>query len=133
MSSGFTKNYHGEAFKVVGKMNPTERATASMFPKVKDNIGIFVDYYRVAHDSGYHNDLYLTHYDNGLVGFDCSDRVDTVEDAYRLVESKRSIVNNWYCGFGIRRTTYNRETGEYTHEIIKPCEAVNCVIVDHLD
>lgn len=138
MSSGYGLPYRGERFKIVGCKNAMEKNTSSMFPKPKDNIGIWVDYFRIVYDRGERLELRfgsasIVRYDNGYIGIECADRFQSVKEAEDFIKVKRSVVNNWYRGFGIRKTEYDKSTGTYTHEIIRPCEAVNCVVVDHLN
>lgn len=138
MSSGHGLPYRGESFKIVGCKNAMDKNTQSMFPEPKDNIGIWVDYFRIVYDKGeriekrFGSDSIVS-YDNGYIGIECADRFQTVKEAEDFIKVKRSVVNNWYRGFGIRKTEYDKSTGTYTHEIIRPCEATNSVTVDHLN
>ena len=138
MSSGHGLPYQGQSFKIVDCKNAMEKNTRSMFPEPKDNIGIWVDYFRIVYDRGERIEQRfgldsIVSYDNGYIGIECADRFQTVKEAEDFIKVKKSVVNNWYCGFGIRKTEYDRSTGTYTHKIIKPCEAINSVTVDHLN
>lgn len=138
MSSGFRKKYSGEPFKVTDSRNPMEINTSVIHPLLSHNVGYFVDYYRVCYDKGTHEELRFgvpssIPYDNGLVGYAQCDQFSTLKQAQEFVENKRNTVNNWYCGFGIRFSTCQHKIGEYEHEIIKPCESVNKIVVDKLD
>ena len=138
MSSGHGLPYRGESFKIVGCKNAMEKNTRSMFPEPKDNIGIWVDYFRIVYDRGerieqrFGSDSFVS-YDNGYIGIECADRFQTVKEAEDFIKVKRSVVNNWYRGFGIRKTEYDKSTGTYTHEVIRPCEATNSVTVTLLN
>lgn len=138
MSSGRELPYNGVSFKIVGCKNAMEKNTRSMFPEPKDNIGIWVDYFRIVYDKGVRIEQRfgldsIVSYDNGYIGIECADRFQTVKEAEDFIKVKRSVVNNWYRGFGIRKTEYDKSTGIYTHEIIRPCEATNSVTVNHID
>lgn len=137
MSSGHELPYKGDIFKIVGCKNAMEKNTQSMFPDPNDNIGIWVDYFRIVYDKGTRIEQRfgfdsIVRYDNGYIGIECADRFQTVKEAKDFINVKRSVVNNWYCGFGIRKTEYDKSTGTYTHEVIMPCEATNSVTVTHI-
>ena len=141
MSSGFTEKYKGQHFKALYSTDPMVANTRDLSKEspewLENEHGYNVDYFRVVHDRGKHIEMRWgmwvdMSYDNGLVGFPQSDKFDTLEVAKAFVAIKRKVVNNWYCGFGIRRTTYNKKTNKLNIEVIMPCESVNATKVDNL-
>ena len=56
----------------------------------------------------------------------------TLEEANAFIEISRKVINNWYCGFGIRKTTYDKKTNKLDIEVIMPCESVNATKTDKL-
>lgn len=141
MSSGFNEKYRGQHFKALYSTDPMVANTRDLSKESPERLenehGYTVDYFRVVHDRGKRLEMRWgvtvdVPYDNGLVGFPQSDKFDTLEDAKAFIEIKRKVINNWYCGFGIRKTTYNKKTNKLDIEVIKPCESVNATKIDKL-
>lgn len=134
MSSGFTRNYKNEPFKVTFFNSPMLENVASLAHiedgRKKDEVGIWVDYFRLIEDKGSRIEMRFgsptwVHYDNGLVGLSQCDRFDSVEEAREFIETKRKTVNNWYVCFGIRKTSL--VDGNLVHESVMDCEGGNVV------
>lgn len=134
MSSGFTEKYRGQHFKALNSTNATEAMTHGLENEspewLESENGYNVDYFRVVEDRGKRVRMRWgifvdMSYDNGLVGYPQSDTFKTLEEAKAFIDIKRRVINNWYCGFGIRKTTYNKKTNKLKIEVIVPCESVN--------
>lgn len=134
MSSGFTEKYKGQHFKAVDSTNAMEAMTKGLEKEspewLESENGYNVDYFRVVRDRGKRVNMRWgmwvdMSYDNGLVGYAQSDTFRTLEDAKTFIEFARKVINNWYCGFGIRKTTYDKKTNKLDIEVIVPCECVN--------
>jgi hypothetical protein len=77
---------------------------------------------------GYFPDV---HRNIGLIGLAESSHASDMDEAYKLIDFLRRVENNWYCGFGIRKTEYDPKTDTFTNTVIKPCEYVNASILDN--
>ena len=141
MSSNFREGYRGQQFKALYHTDPMIANTRNLEKEsdefIENECGYTVDYFRVVHDRGKRLEMRWgtfvdMSYDNGLVGYPQCDTFETLEDAKAFVEVKRKVVNNWYCGFGIRKTTYNKKTRQIGIDVIMECESVNATIVEEL-
>lgn len=141
MSSCFTEKYRGQHFTALYSTDPMVANTRNLSEEspewLKSENGYNVDYFRVVHDRGKRSEMRWgvevdISYDNGLVGYPQSDTFCTLEDAKTFIQFARKVVNNWYCGFGIRKTTYNEKTNKLDIEVIMPCESVNATKTDKL-
>ena len=139
MSSNFKENYKGQHFKALYSTNPMETNVRDLSREFWSDIdcGYSVDYFRVVLDKGRRAEMRWgvevdVSYDNGLVGFPQCDTFNTLEDARAFVEVKRKVVNNWYCGFGIRKTEYDKKLHKLNIETIMECEHVNATAVNGL-
>ena len=137
MSSGFTEKYKGQRFKVFKSVNPMDDNIASLdgWPtkEVKKMMaGLCVDYFRVMEckftepRQGLFPDV---RHNIGLIGMAESSHASDMDEAYKVIESLRKVENNWYCGFGIRKTEYDPKTDTFTNTVIKPCEHVNASVL----
>lgn len=134
MSSCFTEKYKGQHFKAVDSTNAMEAMTKGLEKEspewLESENGYNVDYFRVVRDRGKRVNMRWgmwvdMSYDNGLVGYAQSDTFKTLEEAKAFIDITRKVINNWYCGFGIRKTTYDKKTNKLDIEVIVPCECVN--------
>lgn len=134
MSSNFTERYKGQHFKAVDSTNAMEAMTKGLEKEspewLESENGYNVDYFRVVRDRGKRANMRWgmwvdMSYDNGLVGYAQSDTFKTLEEAKAFIDITRKVINNWYCGFGIRKTTYDKKTNKLGIEVIVPCERVN--------
>lgn len=160
MSSNFREKYKGQHFKALYSTNPMEtnvrdirkdflwidseknRESHFLIFGSKERwadgeCGYSVDYFRVVHDRGKRLEMrwgtYVDmSYDNGLVGFPQCDTFRTLEDAKAFIEVKRKVVNNWYCGFGIHKTVYDKKLHLLNIETIMECESVNATAINEL-
>ena len=137
MSSGFTQRYKNQNFKVFKSVNPMDDNIASLdgWPtkEVKKMMtGLSVDYFRVVEckftepRQGCFPDV---RHNIGLIGLAEFCKVSDMDKAYKEIESLRKTENNWYCGFGIRKTEYNPKTDTFTSTVIQPCEYVNASVL----
>jgi len=134
MSSNFTERYKGQHFKAVDSTNAMEAMTKGLEKEspewLESENGYNVDYFRVVRDRGKRVNMRWgmwvdMSYDNGLVGYAQSDTFKTLEEAKAFIDITRKVINNWYCGFGIRKTTYDKKTNKLGIKVIVPCERVN--------
>lgn len=141
MSSCFTEKYRGQHFTALYSTDPMVANTRNLSKEspewLKSENGYNVDYFRVVHDRGKRSEMRWgvevdIPYDNGLVGYPQYDTFDTLEEANAFIEISRKVINNWYCGFGIRKTTYDKKTNKLDIEVIMPCESVNATKTDKL-
>jgi len=141
MSSCFTEKYRGQHFTALYSTDPMAANTRIISKESPEWLerehGYSVDYFRIVRDKGKRAEMRWgvevdISYDNGLVGYPQYDTFDTLEEANAFIEICRKVINNWYCGFGIRKTTYDKKTNKLDIEVIKPCESVNATKVDKL-
>lgn len=95
--------------------------------------GLSVDYFRVVEckftepRQGCFPDV---RHNIGLIGLAESSHASDMDEAHKLIDFLGRVENNWYCGFGIRKTEYNPKTDTFTNTVIQPCEHVNASILD---
>ena len=99
--------YRGQGFSVLGK----EKLNANeYFIKDKnsfmDKDGYYIYYFKVRNCIRYQWEMRYgfpkeCRYDLGLVGCECIDYAQTLNDAKARIEILRKVENHTYCGFGV--------------------------------